>query len=176
MEIPRNHGHIPNLKRNRFKFFHLGPTELSVPKLPLLPNPYFRAEIGNSDDVSQEISSRQQVAKLKIRPTPGPKVMGIGIFGPKNGAMPKIHYATPISRILLECFTAVGDSTVSWKCGPNSPSQSLVRARWNVGPKKENVGLKKIQWVEGNIVRLKFTQKNLAKHWSIQSIFFRLSY
>ena len=91
--------------------------------------------------------------------------MGIGIFGPKNGAMPKIHYATHISRILLGCFTAVGDSTVSWKFGPNSPSQSLVRARWNFGPKKENVGLKKIQWVEGNIVRLKFTQKNLAKHW-----------
>ena len=35
MEIPQNHGHRPNLKRNRSKFLHLGPSELSVPKMPL---------------------------------------------------------------------------------------------------------------------------------------------
>ena len=60
VEIPRNHGHRPNFKRNRFKFLHLELTELSVPKLPHLPNPYFRREIGNSDDGSPQISSRQQ--------------------------------------------------------------------------------------------------------------------
>ena len=93
-------------------------------------------------------------------------------FGPKNGAMPKIHYATPISRILLGTFAAVGDPTVSWKFGPNSPSQSLVRARVKIwSPKfqrdqKRELGPKKnIQWVEGNIVRLKFTQKNYQHHW-----------
>ena len=56
VEIPRNHGHKPNLKRNRLKFLNLGPTEQSVPKLPQFPNPYFGTEIGNSDDASPEIS------------------------------------------------------------------------------------------------------------------------
>ena len=53
-------GRRPNFKRNRFKFLHLELTELSVSKLPHLPNPYFRREIGNSDDGSPQISSRQQ--------------------------------------------------------------------------------------------------------------------
>ena len=70
--------------------------------------------------------------------------MGIGIVGPKNGAMPKIHYATPICRILLGSFAAVGDPTVSLKFGPNSPSQSLVRARINLGPKLSTGPKKKI--------------------------------
>ena len=56
VEIPRDHGHKPNLKRNRFKFLNLGPTAQSVPKLPHFPNPYFGTEIGNSDDASLEIS------------------------------------------------------------------------------------------------------------------------
>ena len=55
VEISKNNVHRSNLKRNRFKFLHLGPNDVSVPKLPLLPNPYFRAEIGNSDDASPEI-------------------------------------------------------------------------------------------------------------------------
>ena len=58
VEIPRNHGHKPNFKRNRFKFLHLELTELSVPKLPHLPNPYFRREIGNSDDDRYQAESR----------------------------------------------------------------------------------------------------------------------
>ena len=33
--------------------------------------------------------------------------MDLGIFGPKNGAIPKIHYATPTSRILFRAFVAV---------------------------------------------------------------------
>ena len=56
VEIPRNHRSKPNLKRNRFKFLNLWPTEQSVPKLPHLPNPYFGTEIGNSDCASPEIS------------------------------------------------------------------------------------------------------------------------
>ena len=71
--------------------------------------------------------------------------MGSGIVGPKNGAMPKIRYATPLSRILLGSFAAVGDPTVSLKFGPNSPSQSLVRARRSMGP-KISTGPKKRIW------------------------------
>ena len=56
VEIPQNHGHKPNLKRNRFKFLKLCPSEQSVPKLPHFPNPYFGTEIWNSDDATPEIS------------------------------------------------------------------------------------------------------------------------
>ena len=96
----------PNLKRNRLKFLHLGPSELSVPKMSLVPNPYFRTENGTSDDASPEISSRQPSL-------PCPKVMGLGIFGPKNEPLPKIHYAAPTSRILFWAFVAVGAPTES---------------------------------------------------------------
>ena len=82
VEIPRNHWHIPNLKRNRLKFLHLGLTELLGPKAALAQNPYFRTDIGNSDDTRQ-----QSLPNFQIRPTTGPKVMGIGIFGPKKGAV-----------------------------------------------------------------------------------------
>ena len=37
--------HRPNFKRNRFKFLHLELTELSVPKLPHLPNPIFGGKL-----------------------------------------------------------------------------------------------------------------------------------
>ena len=90
MEIPRNHGHRPNLKRNRFKFLHLGPTEVSVPKLPLLPNPYFLEEIGNSDDTSPEISSRQRsLVSLKSDRRPVPKLLASVFLVPKMGQCPK---------------------------------------------------------------------------------------
>ena len=56
VEIPQNYGDKPNLKRNRFKYLNLGPTEQSVPKLPQFPNPYFGTEIGNSDGACPEIS------------------------------------------------------------------------------------------------------------------------
>ena len=89
-----------NLKRNRLKFLHLGPSELSGPKMLLVPNPYFRTEIGNSYAASSEISSRQQKQSLPI-------------FKPDRHPVGKIHYVTPISRILLGAFVAAGDPTVS---------------------------------------------------------------
>ena len=112
---------------------------------------------------SADIKQAAELAKFQIRPTPGPIVTGLRTFGPKNGAMPKTHYATPISRILLG---AVGDPT------------NLMWERVEIwGPKfqraqKRELGPKKNQWVEGNISRLKFPQKHfqprplagLAKH------------
>ena len=62
---------------------------------------------------SGDIFKAAKLAKFQIRPTPGSKVMGIGILGPKKGAVPKIHYFTPITGILLGDFVAVGDPTVS---------------------------------------------------------------
>ena len=113
-EIPRNHGNRPNLKRNRFKFLHLGPTELSVPKLPHLPNPYFRREIGNSDDGIPQISSRQQsLPNFKSDQHQVPLLQGSVPLVPKIGQCPKTHYATPIYRILLGAFVPVGDPTKS---------------------------------------------------------------
>ena len=84
------------------------------PKISLSPKPVF--SVGNwkfGRCQSGDIIQAAELAKFKIRPTPGPKVMGIGIFAPKNGAMPEIHYATPISRILLVAMVAMGDPTVS---------------------------------------------------------------
>ena len=113
MEITRNHGHKPNLKRNRFKFLNLGPTEQSVPKLPHFPNPYFGAEIGKFRRCqSGGILHIGELAKFQIFATPGSKVTGFRIFGPKNGPVPKNHYATPLTRILLGAFVAVGDPTI----------------------------------------------------------------
>ena len=115
VEIPRNHGHRPNLKRNRFKFLHLAPTELSVPKIAPPPKPLFSEgnwKFGRWQ--SSDIKQAALLAKFQIRPTPGPIVItGLRTFGPKNGAMPKTHYATPISRILLGAFVPVGDPTKS---------------------------------------------------------------
>ena len=86
----QNLGHRPNLKRNRFKFLHLGPTELSVPKLPHLPNPYFRREIGNSDDGSPQISSRQQsLPNFKSDQHQVPFLQGSVLLVPKMGQCPK---------------------------------------------------------------------------------------
>ena len=88
MEIPGKHRHRPNLKRNRFKFLHLGPTELPVPKLTFLSNP--RAEIGNSDDASPEILSRQQsLPSFKSDRHPVPKLWASLFLVPKMGQCPK---------------------------------------------------------------------------------------
>ena len=90
VEIPRNHGHRPNFKRNRFKFLHLELTELSVPKLPHLPNPYFRREIGNSDDGSPQISSRQQsLPNFKSDQHQVSLLQGSILLVPKMGQCPK---------------------------------------------------------------------------------------
>ena len=84
------------LKRNRFQFLHLGPTELSVPKLPFLPNPYYRAEIGNSDDANPEISSRQRsLPSLKSDRHPVPKLWASVFLVPKMGQCPKSTIPRP---------------------------------------------------------------------------------
>ena len=54
-----------------------------------------------------------ELAKFQIQATPGSKVTGLRTFGPKNGPVPKNHYATPLTRILLGAFVAVGDPTKS---------------------------------------------------------------
>ena len=119
-----------------FKFLHLELTELSVPNLPPPPKPLFSEgnwKFGRWQ--STDIKQAAELAKFQIRPTPGLIVTGLYTFGPKNGAMPKTHYATSISRILLGAFVPVGDPTKSWKFGPNWPGQSDVRACRNLGPK-----------------------------------------
>ena len=70
VEIPRNHGHRPNLKRNRFKFLHLGPTELSVPKLPHPPpKPLFSEGNWKFERwQSEDIKEAAELAKFQIRP------------------------------------------------------------------------------------------------------------
>ena len=57
-----------------------------------------------------------------------PKDMGLGIFGPKNGAMPKLHHAY---GVFCSCW---GPNRIL-KIGPNSPSRSLERMQRNLGPK-----------------------------------------
>ena len=108
----------------------IGPKNAPCPK-PLFSDRNWKFTRCQSRDIVQAA----ELAKFQIRPTACPKVMGLGIFGPKNGAMPKIHYATPTSRILLGSFVAVGAPTESWKFGPNSPCRSLVRTQRNLGPK-----------------------------------------
>ena len=107
---PRNHGHRPNLKRNRFKFLHLEPTELSVPKLPHLPNPYFRREIGNSDDGSPQISSRKQSLPIfKSDQHQVPLLQGSVLLVPKwgNAQNPLCHAHIPN---FIERFCTCGGS------------------------------------------------------------------
>ena len=101
----RNHGHRPNLKRNRFTFLHLGPTELSVPKLLHLPNPYFRREIGNSDDGSPQISSRQQsLPNFKSDQHQVPMLQVSVLLVPKVGQCPKPTMPCPYPEFYLALF------------------------------------------------------------------------
>ena len=44
---------------------------------------------------SGDIIQAAKVAKFQIRPTSCPKVMGLGIFGPKNGQCPKSTMPRP---------------------------------------------------------------------------------
>ena len=145
VEIPRNHGHRPNFKRNRFKFLHLELTELSVPKLPPPPKPLFSEgnwKFGRWQ--SADIKQAAELAKFQIRPTPGLIVTGLHTFGPKNGAMPKTHCATSISRILLGAFCTCGGSNqvlkiwakLTWPIWCESVSKFGTQ-NFN-GPKKEN--------------------------------------
>ena len=79
------------------------------PKIAPPPKPLFsegNCKFGQLQ--SADIKQAAELAKFQIRPTPGPRVTWLRTFGPKNGAMPKTHYATPISRILLGTFVPVG--------------------------------------------------------------------
>ena len=84
------------------------------PKIAPFPKPLFSDgnwKFGKCQ--SGDIIQAAELAKFQIQLTRGPKAMGLGIFGLKNGAMPKIHYATGTSRILLRAFADVLDPTVS---------------------------------------------------------------
>ena len=99
---PRNHGLRPNFKQNRLKFLHLGPSELSVPKMPLVPNPYFRTEIGNSDEASPEISSRQpSLPSFKSDRHPVPKLWAWVFLVLKTGRCPKSTMPRPHPEFYL---------------------------------------------------------------------------
>ena len=106
VDIPRNHGHKPNLKWNQ------------ILTMPVRRYPIY----GRACQISNVTVKRFQSYRDPY-------------FCSKNGPVPKNHYATPISRILLGAFATVGDPTKSWKFGQNSPSRSLVRAPRNLGPK-----------------------------------------
>ena len=77
-------------------------TERTEPKNGPYPKPLFshgnwkfgRCQPG-------DIFQASKLAKFQIKPTPGSKVVGIGSLGPRKGTVHKIHYATPITRILL---------------------------------------------------------------------------
>ena len=164
VEIPSNYGHRPNLKWNRFKYLHLGPTKLSVPKLPLLPNPYFLAEIGNWNNASAEISFRQQsLPSLKSDRHPVPKLWASVFLVPKMGQCPKSTMPRPYPDFIEE-FYSCGWFNRILKIWPKftksisceSPLKFWAQKR-ECGPKKNSMG--------GNIFRLKFIQKNVAKHW-----------
>ena len=190
VEIRRNHGHGPNFKRNWLKILHLGPSKLSVPKMHLVPNPYFRTEIGNSDDAGPEISSRQpRLPSFKSDRHPVPKLWAWVFWSQKRGNAqnPLCHAHIPN---FISAFVAVEAPTESWKFGPNSPSRSLVRTQRNLGPifqraaqkrELEPTNNKLMTWVHGNIVSAKFTQKkigvrpsvSLAKHpFETNALFF----
>ena len=84
------------------------------PKIAPIPKPLFwdgNWKFGRCQ--SGDILYIGELAKFQILATPGPKVIGLRIFGPKNGPVPKNHYATPLTRILLGAFVAVGDPTKS---------------------------------------------------------------
>ena len=81
----------------------------NVPPKPLFSDKNWKFGRCQSGDIIQAAEH----AKFQIRTTSCLKVMGFGIFGPKIGAMPKIHYATPTSRILFRAFVAVWVPTQS---------------------------------------------------------------
>ena len=86
----------------------IGP-KIAPPPKPLFSDGNWKFGRWQSADIKQAA----ELAKFQIRPTAGPIVTGLHTFGPKNGAMPKTHYATPISRILFGAFVPVGDPTKS---------------------------------------------------------------
>ena len=134
-DILRNHWHRPNFEAKPVEISPFMTERTIGPKNAPCPKPLFSDrnwKFGRCQ--SRDIIQAAVLAKFQIRPTSCAKVIALGIFGPKNGAMPKIHHATPTSQILLGPFVAVGAPTESWKFGPNLPSRSLVRTQRNLGP------------------------------------------
>ena len=154
------------LRRNRFKFLHLELTELSVPKLPHLPNPYFRKEIGNSDDGSPQISSRQQsLPNFKSDQHQVSLLQGSILLVPKMGQFPKPTMPRPYPEFYWSLLYLWGIQP-----SPENLGQiDLANLMWERveiwDPKfqraqKRELEPKKIQWwVEGNISRLNFHRK-----------------
>ena len=140
-EIPSNHGHRRNLKRNRLKLLHLGPRELSGPKMALIPNPLFSDgnwKFGRCQ--SEDIFQAAKLAKFQIRPTPASKVMGIGILGPKKGAVPKIHYASPINPNFIGGCCSCGESNSILKIFGKKNFSTGRRLVWpNTRSKQTNI-------------------------------------
>ena len=166
MEKPRNHGHRPNFKRNRFKFLHLELTELSVPKLPHLPNPYFRREIGNSDDVSPQISSRQQsLPNFKSDQHQVSLLQGSILLVPKIGQCPKPTMPRPYPEFYWALLYLWGIQPSPENLGQIDLANLMWESVEIWDPKfqraqKRELEPKKIQWwVEGNISRLNFHRK-----------------
>ena len=150
MEIPRNHGHKPNLKRNQFKFLNLGPSEQSVPKLPHFPNPYFGTEIWYSDGASPEISYIYRRACQISNPSDtrfqsyrAPYIWSQKWASTKN---PLCHAPDPD---FIGGFCSCGGSDQILKISQkvikqiSCESASKFGAQKFNGPKKENLGLKK---------------------------------
>ena len=117
----------------------LGPKNAPCPK-PIFSDRNWKFRRCQSRDIIQAA----ELAEFQIRSTSCPKVMGWGISGPKNGATPKIHYATPTSRILLGSFVAVGAPNRVLKIRPKFTKRITCEnatkfgAQNFNGPKKEN--------------------------------------
>ena len=105
-KYPQNHEHKPNLKRNRFKFLNLEPTEQSVQNCPISQTPIWDGNLKFGRCQSGDILYIAKLAKFQIQVTPGSKVIGLRIFGPKNGPVPKNRY--PYRKIqisLIPCLS-----------------------------------------------------------------------
>ena len=181
--------HRPNLKRNRFKFLHLGPTELSVPKLPLLTNPCFREEIGNSDDASSEMSSRQRsLPSLKSDRHPLPKLWASVFLVPKMEQCPKSTMPRPYPEFYLgllqlwviqsypEYLGQIYQANLLWEPVKIWGPKFQRAQKRELGPKKKSNGWRAI-FSGWNLPR-KIFSTGLRPVWpntgSIQSICFRL--
>ena len=144
VEIPRNHGHKPNLKGKQSKFLNLGPTEQSVPKLPHLPNPYFGTEIGNSDDASPEISYIwKSLPNFKCHGQTVPKLQGSVLLVPKMGQCQKTTMPHPYPEFYWGLLQLWGIQPSPENFGKIHQADLLWEFLEILGPKFQRAGLKK---------------------------------
>ena len=135
VEIPRNHGHRPNFKRNRFKFLHLELTELSVSNCPTSQTPIFGGKLEIRTMAVRRYQAGSRACQISNLTNTRSHCYRAPYFWSQkwgNAQNPLCHVHIPI---LLGAFVPVGDPTKSWKFGPNWPGQSDVRACRNLGPK-----------------------------------------